>query len=121
MKLIIVIILGLLSSGALGNDIKIIPDGNYEFRWNINYSQEGKVEFLATDYVEITNNNINFIHMPCYKGLNANSRYNFNYKFSEDLTSLEITGKDVGVNNNLYIKNDAGDLEIADVLLKFTS
>lgn len=121
MKLIIVIILGLLSSGALGNAIKIIPDGNYEFRWNINYSQEGKVEFLATDYVEITNNNINFIHMPCYKGLNANSRYNFNYKFSEDLTSLEITGKDVGVNNNLYIKNDAGDLEIADVLLKFTS
>ncbi len=112
---------GLLSSVAFGNDKKIIPDGNYEFTWNIAYAPEGKVEFLATDYVEITNNNINFIHMPCSKGLNANSRYNFNYKFSKDLTSLEITGKDVSVWNNLYIKNDAGDLELADVSLKFTS
>jgi len=120
-KVIIIFVFGLFSSVAFGNDKKIIPDGSYEFRWNITYSPEGKEEFLATDYVEITNNNINFIHMPCYKGLNANSRYNFNYKFSKDLTSLEITGKDIGVNNNLYIKNDAGDLEIADVLLKFTS
>ena len=120
-KIIILFVFGLLSSVAFGNDKKIIPDGNYEFTWNIAYAPEGKVEFLATDYVEITNNNINFIHMPCSKGLNANSRYNFNYKFSKDLTSLEITGKDVSVWNNLYIKNDAGDLELADVSLKFTS
>ena len=46
-KIIIFFLFGLLSSVAFGNDKKIIPDGNYEFTWNIAYSSEEKEEFLA--------------------------------------------------------------------------
>ena len=118
-KFIYLIIFTFLSSLAFSSNKQIIPNGNYEFTWKIYYPDNGKIELLATDYVEINDKNVNFIHMPCNKGLDANIRYNFDYKFSSDLTTLEIVGKDVGFWNNIHLKNKAGEWEFADLLFKF--
>ena len=63
-KFIYLIIFTFLSSVAFSSNKQIIPNGNYEFTWKIYYPDNGKIELLATDYVEINDKNVNFIHMP---------------------------------------------------------
>ena len=70
---------------VLNDNIQILPNGQYELTWQVHNTQEDRVDFLANDYVEIKDNKISFLHMPCHRGLDANQRYNFDYKISSDL------------------------------------
>ena len=120
-RFLFLLILSFLTLPSFGNEKQIIPNGNYEFVWKAYFSNNGSsnIDLLATDYVEIIDNKINFLHMPCHRGLDANLRYGFDYKFSSDLSTLEVTGKDVGMWNRLYLKNEAGEWEKTDISFKF--
>lgn len=125
-KLIIILFipsLGLTSKveglKGLNDNFQILPNGQYELTWQVHNAQEDRVDFLANDYVEIKDNKINFLHMPCHRGLDANQRHNFDYKISSDLSLLQIYGEDVGIWNNKYIKNDSGNFELSDITLIF--
>ena len=120
-KFYYLIIFTFLSLNSFSDSNQIIPNGNYEFTWKAIFVNDGssRIDLLATDYVEIIDDKINFLHMPCHRGLDANLRYSFDYKFSSDLSTLKITGKDVGMWNRLYLKNNNDEWEKKDISFKF--
>ncbi len=118
-KIIYVIFIFFSTSQVFGNNEQIIPNGIYEFIWRVQYTEEGTSDLLANDYVEIIDDKINFLHMPCSKGLDANLRYGFDYKFNKDLSKLEVIGKDVSIWNDRYLKNKSNDNFMTDVSFKF--